>query len=128
VTLVALGACMPQRGLPSASGVTGGWALVSVNNVRLPYLVDQTSTTKTDLLSSIFDFDAHGRCITTTAVRLTINGSATTVTQTDTSTYSLSGPTVTITSRKNAARLTLESGALVGADPATHRILRFERR
>ena len=81
---------------PSPVYVIGNWSLRSLNGSPLPYLVDQTPTTKVELMAVNATFSA-GSAFTTTAIyRYTRNGVVSPTVSPDTGTYELTGASIVV--------------------------------
>jgi len=107
---------------------SGSWTLTSVNGQPLPFPLSNAGTTQSELVSSVVVFDGRGRAITTTTARVIINGQPTTERQVDTSSYSVSGNSLSITHRNATTRMTLDGARMSGANPQNGFLLVFTRR
>ena len=90
--------------------ITGTYALQTVDGVALPFVVVQVMDNKIELLEGQMRLDADQTFSASLTARITEDGVATTETESDTGTYSVSGTTLTLTYGDG----TTESGTLVG--------------
>jgi len=83
---------------PTTASLAGTWSLQTINGIPLPFVIAQTATTKAEVLSDIVTATAAGTYTEVTQTRTTVNGQATTTTDNDAGTYTISGNTVVIRS------------------------------
>ena len=80
---------------PTLAFLAGTWDLQSVNGSPLPYVVLQTSTSKSELMSDVITVTTTGSYTQLTTVRNTLNGQVTTQTGNGAGTFTLNGTALT---------------------------------
>jgi len=83
---------------PTPASLAGTWSLHDINGALLPFVLSQTGTSKTEILSDTVVATAAGRYTQTTQLRTTANGVATTSSVSDAGTYTLNGSAVLVRS------------------------------
>ena len=83
---------------PTLESLAGTWSLHDINGVSLPFIIAQTGTSKTETLSDVVTATAAGTYTQVTQLRTTVNGVATTSSQSDSGTYTLTGNAVVVRS------------------------------
>ena len=103
LTLLVLGFAIACGGgesttQPTLESLAGTWSLHDINGVSLPLVIAQTGTSKTETLSDVVTATAAGTYTQVTQLRTTVNGVATTSSQSDSGTYTLTGNAVVVRS------------------------------
>lgn len=89
---------------PDPVALVGRWNLESVNGQRLPYTDPQISAYKFETLSNTVTMDSRGFYKAQARYRVTTNGHATMRVDTDSGSYSVNPPQVTISSMVTGER------------------------
>ena len=95
---------------PTNASVAGTWTLQTINGSPLPFTLTSVGTTKVEAVSAVFVVNANGTWTGSSKTLTTINGQASTSTDTDGGTYTLSGSTVALRSNDG----TIETGTISG--------------
>jgi hypothetical protein len=95
---LACGSDSPTTPKQTTASLTGTWSLNNINGIALPFVLAQTSTTKSEVVSDIVTATAAGTYTEVTQLRTTVNGTATNSTENDSGTYTINGNTVVIRS------------------------------
>jgi hypothetical protein len=85
---------------PTPASLAGTWSLHDINGITLPFVLTQTGTSKTEILSDVVTATAIGTGTYTqvTQLRTTVNGVATLSSESDAGTYTLIGNAVVVRS------------------------------
>ena len=95
---------------PTMTSVAGTWTLQSVNGGPLPFTLTQTGSDKLELLSDVVTANSNGTYTEVAQFRTTINGQATTNTETDAGTFTLNGTAVNLSSPQTGSTNGVLSG------------------
>lgn len=106
--LVILAAC--DSGVTGITTVTGNWSLRTVNGSALPFTVSGSGANKTEIIDDVYTLFEGFTFSETIHRRVTTNGQESTVTVTETGSYSLFATSVTITHNNGAVRRGLIEG------------------
>ena len=96
-----LAAC--DSGVTGITTVTGNWTLSTINDASLPYTVSGSGANKTEIVDDVITFFEGLTYSETIHTRVTVNGTASTVTTNETGNYNLFGTSVTLTRNSGAA-------------------------
>jgi len=88
---------------PTTASLAGTWSLQNINGIALPFVLAQTATSKSEVLSDIVTATSGGTYTEVTQIRTTLNGQATTSTENDAGTYTVTGNAVVIRSNDGSS-------------------------
>lgn len=96
LAVLSAAGCANDSTSPATQSIAGSWTLQSVNGSSMPFIVAQTGTNKTELLSDVIAISGTGSFTQTTSVRTTTNGVPTTQSVADAGSYTLNGSAITL--------------------------------
>ena len=107
---LACGSDSTTASQPTTASLAGAWSLQTINGIALPFVVAQTATSKSEILSDVVTATAAGTYTEVTQTRTTLNGQATTSTDNDAGTYTVTGNAVVIRSNDGSSASGTVSG------------------
>ena len=93
------------------SAIVGTWTLQTINGSALPFVLEQSATEKSEILSEVVTISAGGTFTESTTLRSTVNGTVTTQSFPDGGTYTVSGSTLNLADDKAAGAVNLTQPA-----------------
>jgi hypothetical protein len=95
VSLAVVGCGETSTG-PTNATMAGVWNLETINGSPLPVVVSGAAPTRVEVVSGVLTFTIEGTFTQVTKSRVTVSGVTTDSTDTDSGTYTVSGPTLTV--------------------------------